>query len=843
MYRIIAIRTYLVVGLLSVLSWVGCQRQREIDEPEARSEIQFHAFVNQQLKGADETLSSLAKSGFNIRAYGQGQLYFEDRVTATDPSAGTGVWNTASTHIWPSYELDFIGYNGLGNYGTFDLETTNKSIKLITPEQVEKQVDLLVARTKGRVAEHGTDGVPLYFRHLLSQLSVQAMNSNEAYKVEVVGVKIARIRSKATLTLPTEIKLSEELTSYTDLSTPKSFGLATPEVITLGETPQWIGNSAKGNFMLIPQPITAWNRAEQAGGATDNEGTYLGLLLRITTPAGAQYYPLEEGKYAYATVPLSLPEGLKPGMHYMATLDFSKGAGYQEPELGKGVPTDLPAGVEVSTRPWGGMEKPGEPILGGAIGFEISLEPWKEKGIDLQLEADQRKPITMQYGSKRMEFSIPKEATELKESDIPEVKMPGRKFIRWEDGKGNPITFPYHLTSDFVLTAKLESYYATLVVTQGFQFKNDQTTNNKRLELTEEGYLPVSPELEPVKGTIFKPQDPRGFVGWTKDTHPTINSEVVSMETVFDSDVELYAILTSGVFSSTTGSELFYVPGTGGTRPEHFTFKGGVSTARSTLRSTPEGIKIQNLYVAKHPITQAEYQKVMGSKPSYFSDPDQSRFAGNNFKGVLRANAGERPVESVTWMDAIHFCNQLSEKDGLTPVYTITGDTPEQVTRDPNANGYRLPTEAEWIWIATAASGANDTNIAQKSNIGSVLFGNFAWFRDNAMLGAQTNLNPKVWQAFTNPEYGTKPVGGKKPNELGIYDMSGNVWEWVEDWYGERTYERDNGPASGTYKVLKGGSFHARKEFLKVDYRKKHLPDRTNKLIGFRIVRNVKTTN
>ena len=76
MYRIIAIRTYLVVGLLSVLSCVGCQRQREIDEPEARSEIQFHAFVNQQLKGADETLSTLAKSGFNIRAYGQGQLYF-----------------------------------------------------------------------------------------------------------------------------------------------------------------------------------------------------------------------------------------------------------------------------------------------------------------------------------------------------------------------------------------------------------------------------------------------------------------------------------------------------------------------------------------------------------------------------------------------------------------------------------------------------------------------------------------------------------------------------------------------------------------------------------------------
>lgn len=107
------------------------------------------------------------------------------------------------------------------------------------------------------------------------------------------------------------------------------------------------------------------------------------------------------------------------------------------------------------------------------------------------------------------------------------------------------------------------------------------------------------------------------------------------------------------------------------------------------------------------------------------------------------------------------------------------------------------------------------------------------------MLGAQTSLNKKVWEAFVNPEYGTKPVGGKKPNEEGIYDMSGNVWEWVEDWYGDRTYERDNGPATGTYKVLKGGSFHSDAKFLKVDYRKKHLPDRTNKLIGFRVVRNV----
>lgn len=823
--------------LLSVLYLAGCQSPREIDEPEAQDKIQFHPFVSDQLRGTEETISTLAQSGFSVRAYGQGQLYFEDQVTATDPAEGTGIWNTSGTHLWPPYELDFIGYNGLGEYGRLSADATGVSLVLSTPEAVEKQPDIIVARTTGRAADHATNGVPLYFKHLLSQLSVQAKNSNKSYKVEVAGVKIARIQSQATLTLPAEIKQDEELTGYRDLASPKSFGAAAARVLTLNDKPQEIGNSDVGNFMLIPQELTAWNREEQIGGAADNEGTYLGVLLRITTPSGAQCYPLERGKYAYATIPFSIPGGMKAGVHYQVTLDFSKGAGYQEPVLGDGVPANLLADVEVSTQPWGGKEKPGKAILGGPIKFAVSVEPWIEKSSDLSAGGIELKPVTMQYGSRKLVFSIPKEATELQERDVPKVEMPGRKFIRWEDGKGQEVTFPHPLTPDFVLTAKLEPYHATLFVPSGFQFKSDRTTDNKLLELTEEGYLPEFPELEP-KNANGK----GGFVGWTKETNPTIESEVVAKETVLEGDVELYAILTTGVVSRTTGSELFFVSGTGGSKPQYFTFAGGVST-RSALRAAPEGIKIQNIYVAKHPVTQAEYLKVMGSNPSYFTSPDQSRFNGNGLKGVTRSDADQRPVESVTWMDAVHYCNKLSEKDGLTPVYTIAKDTPERVSRDPNANGYRLPTEAEWIWISTAASGENNRNFALRAPALFIVIGNYAWYRDNAMLGAEKKLNPKVWDAFVNPEYGTKPVGGKKPNELGIYDMSGNVWEWVEDWYGDRTYQRDNGPETGTYKVLKGGSFHSDKKFLNVDYRKKHLPDRTNKLIGFRVVRNVVASN
>lgn len=827
MHRVIVSPAYVAMLLLSALSFAGCQSPREIDEPKAQDKIQFHPFVSDQLRGTEETISTLAQSGFSVRAYGQGRLYFEDKVTATDPAAGTGIWNTTDTHLWPPYELDFIGYNGLGDYGALSADG-DMSLALSTPEAVEKQLDIIVARTTGRATEHATNGVPLYFKHLLSQLSVQAKNSNKTYKVEVAGVKIARIQSQATLTLPAEIKQDEELPDYRDLASPKNFGAAAANVLTLGDTPQEIGNSAAGNFMLIPQELTAWNREEQIGGADDNKGTYLGVLLRITTPSGAQCYPLEEGKYAYATIPFAIPRGMKAGVHYQVTLDFSKGAGYQEPVLGDGVPADLPAGVKVSDQPWGGEEKPGKAILGGPIKFAVSVEPWVEKSSDLSAGGIELKPVTMQYGSRKLVFSIPKEATELRESDIPKVEMPGRQFIRWEDGKGQPVTFPHPLTPDFVLTAKLEPYHATLVVPSGFQFKSDRTTDNKLLELTEEGYLPEFPELEP-KNANGK----GGFVGWTKDAYPTIESEVVAKETVLEGDVELHAILTTGVVSRTTGSELFFVSGTGGSKPKYFTFAGGVST-RSALRAAPEGIEIQNIYVAKHPVTQSEYLKVMGSNPSYFTSPDQSRFNGNGLKGVTRSDADQRPVESVTWMDAVRYCNKLSQEDGLTVVYTIDGNTPEQVKRNPNANGYRLPTEAEWIWISTSASGENNRNFALKNPVAIV--GNYAWYRDNAML-------TMVWEAFVNPEYGTKPVGGKKPNEGGIYDMSGNVWEWVEDWYGDRTYERDNGPATGTYKVLKGGSFHSDKKFLNVDYRKKHLPDRTNKLIGFRVVRNVVASN
>jgi formylglycine-generating enzyme len=124
---------------------------------------------------------------------------------------------------------------------------------------------------------------------------------------------------------------------------------------------------------------------------------------------------------------------------------------------------------------------------------------------------------------------------------------------------------------------------------------------------------------------------------------------------------------------------------------------------------------------------------------------------------------GQRPVEGVSWFDAIKFSNWLSVKEGLTPVYDIKGNL---TTCDFTANGYRLPTEAEWEFAARGGNKSEGFRHAGSNNPNEV-----AWYADNS-----------------NGEY--QLVGLKQPNELGIHDMNGNMWEWCWDWYAPLYYSR-----------------------------------------------------
>ncbi|GHT82690.1 hypothetical protein AGMMS49543_08050 [Betaproteobacteria bacterium] len=187
----------------------------------------------------------------------------------------------------------------------------------------------------------------------------------------------------------------------------------------------------------------------------------------------------------------------------------------------------------------------------------------------------------------------------------------------------------------------------------------------------------------------------------------------------------------------------------------------------------------QAFYLGKYEVTQGEWVAVMGSNPS-------------KFKG--RSN----PVEQVSWNDVQTFIQRLNAKEGT--------------------NKYRLPTEAEWEYAARAGTKSTYSFGDDAGQLGA-----YAWYDGNS--GDQTH-----------------PVGQKKPNPWGLYDMHGNVWEWVNDWYDKSYYSRSPstdpaGSSSGRYRVLRGGSWSLSAGFLRSAGRGSISPDSRYDLDGFRLAR------
>lgn len=175
----------------------------------------------------------------------------------------------------------------------------------------------------------------------------------------------------------------------------------------------------------------------------------------------------------------------------------------------------------------------------------------------------------------------------------------------------------------------------------------------------------------------------------------------------------------------------------------------------------------------------------------------------------------EHPVTCISWYDAIAYCNWMSKEDGLTPVYSTYG---ENVTWNREANGYRLPTEAEWEYAARGGKLSKGY-----THSGGSTMKDLGWYKQNS--NGQTNL-----------------VGSKKANELGIHDMSGNVWEWCWDWKGK--YQSGSqidigGPASGSGRIVRGGSYHSLGAFCRSTNRVIYKQLRRNNYTGFRVVRTL----
>lgn len=220
----------------------------------------------------------------------------------------------------------------------------------------------------------------------------------------------------------------------------------------------------------------------------------------------------------------------------------------------------------------------------------------------------------------------------------------------------------------------------------------------------------------------------------------------------------------------------------------------------------PHQVTVSDFYLCAYEVTQKEYAEVMGFNPSGVYAPDL-------------------PVDYVSWYDAVEFCNRLSKKHSLDPVYEING-TAIKWNRD--ADGYRLPTEAEWEYACRGGTDtlfyvdikSKDTEIIKTTLLSHAVFstGNPFWDQGKVVIG-----------------------GGYPPNKFGLYDMMGNVYEWCWDWFekfDDRPQTNPEGPPHGRWRVLRSGCYFTSYSTLRSGNRDISEPNLRWKGNGIRLARN-----
>ena len=398
----------------------------------------------------------------------------------------------------------------------------------------------------------------------------------------------------------------------------------------------------------------------------------------------------------------------------------------------------------------------------------------------------------------------------LTDEQLPVLSNSDYYFGGWYIGENRIYSYDYTVEDDITLTAK---WYDKCTVSY----------------VTDYGSTPES--FEVASGTSFSSSNlptlrERGyrFMGWYTSSSYAAADRVSSGFSITES-LTLYA-----KWESYSG-------------PDDFVFvEGGTVVGSSDYNPRYTGafgsgrtVTLSRFFISDHEVTQGEYYSIMGYNPSYLS----SSPAGDEIQD-------NRPVEQVSWYDAIYFCNKYSEENGLTPCYAVNGYTDvsywnysphngnrinDTITCNWDANGYRLPTEAEWEYAARGGQEAYETGA----------FVDYYSGIDTTTYYAETdsNLDTVGWYYYNSDDI-THEVKKKAPNALDLYDMTGNVWEWCWDRY-DSIYTGNvtdpTGASVGSSRIARGGSRTNSAYTCSVSNRVYSYPYSRSSVYGFRLAR------